>query len=922
MRYLKKRKYLNKKKNKYKYIYFKEYKNGKQVQIKKEEYYKKKQKGGQIVQKGGPVESYVPPHLRKSFKSKLKIPYVPPHLRKSFKSKLKIPYVPHLQRNTRLLNKNYSLVNINENLKIAWGNGSFYFNLPLKYPDVFNLNYKGKLKETKINKYYSLSDIHFPLTPFKWERIKNRVIIDTEILDSIEEDLGLYKSECIFIYNSTIFTCFGLPDIKFMPLQCLLTHFKDSRLDEYELNKILDPIIRKNLELYHKDNVKVFQKYMEDAEKSIDSGMKGLRIKDYEKMESNQLYILTLMRSIKFPKYYVFYLRFKKVNFKCILDLFLRPILTQGLINSLEEMYNYIIEFMDARRKGYSLCEPLVKIGLGIMEIKCSIEGTNVANTYIAGTSMNFIPLFDLIKLLKLQLNSIGKQKRIGIELFSCSISPNTMETYGLFQGFKLPFFKSNPYQRVTKFTYNKEKTKLKDFMTDEPILLTQLKGYISVNQIKENCWGGKLMCFSTKPHKSTSPEYGLEVLIFRDGEDKFWLYQIYGTKDRVRPKIILENSIATYVENESGMLYFVYEKKLDNFDVKDWLKKAKEEVGINVVQTERQYESYKKVFESDSYLDNFVLDIFTRNQIHLGIKIGILLFGKGLFRVGNFIFYPNLEFAKLLNDEIEKNPNQNEILLLLMLFRNHLDKYFSQLPESIKLLLKTQMYYIGWYIPSSLRNLVKEFNDNFEENFLTSNKLPTTLNFTEEDLTLPDKLLLYTSDRRTEILKMLGNNRNVSIENGYILFNILDAISKTNQKERSSQLLLSKLDPNMKYTIRDFQGEDIRQFQEVINKCLLYMSKFNDYKFNEELSIIAHHKSDFKLQRTFHIHCYSKYNDILAKIRSKIGKLTIYNNYDIVRLYNCYRITEKNYYSENVYTWIAVSFDKIRYLDLQYLFL
>ena len=60
MRYLKKRKYLNKKKNKYKYIYFKEYKNGKQVQIKKEEYYKKKQKGGQIVQKGGPV-AYVSP---------------------------------------------------------------------------------------------------------------------------------------------------------------------------------------------------------------------------------------------------------------------------------------------------------------------------------------------------------------------------------------------------------------------------------------------------------------------------------------------------------------------------------------------------------------------------------------------------------------------------------------------------------------------------------------------------------------------------------------------------------------------------------------------------------------------------------------------------------------------------------------------
>ena len=48
MRYFKKRKYINKKKNKYKYIYFKEYKNGKQVQIKKEEYYKKKQKGGGI----------------------------------------------------------------------------------------------------------------------------------------------------------------------------------------------------------------------------------------------------------------------------------------------------------------------------------------------------------------------------------------------------------------------------------------------------------------------------------------------------------------------------------------------------------------------------------------------------------------------------------------------------------------------------------------------------------------------------------------------------------------------------------------------------------------------------------------------------------------------------------------------------------
>ena len=49
MRYFKKRKYINKKKDKYKYIYFKEYKNGKQVQIKKEEYYKKKQMGGGVT---------------------------------------------------------------------------------------------------------------------------------------------------------------------------------------------------------------------------------------------------------------------------------------------------------------------------------------------------------------------------------------------------------------------------------------------------------------------------------------------------------------------------------------------------------------------------------------------------------------------------------------------------------------------------------------------------------------------------------------------------------------------------------------------------------------------------------------------------------------------------------------------------------
>ena len=253
MKYFKKRKYINKKQNKYKYIYFKEYKNGKQVEIKKEEYYKNKQKGGGI-------------NINEYFSN--------------------LSY--------RNLDGTYFAL---EDPNLLFGS--------IQVPDFVRYN---------SNKYNSNPE-KLILTPKSYKELLKLGLNDyleypEFSLDRLIKERNMFKEKYTLIYVNKNISYIGYPNANNMGSSVIpyLNGKRETTMTPLSLNRYLSVIDAEKKYLYIKNAISFTSKQLEHGATDI------LSLNDLTKMANNQLKLLRTVRNInKFLSFIVFIINYKSM---------------------------------------------------------------------------------------------------------------------------------------------------------------------------------------------------------------------------------------------------------------------------------------------------------------------------------------------------------------------------------------------------------------------------------------------------------------------------------------------------------------------------------------------------------------------------------------------------------------------------------
>ena len=941
MRYFKKRKYINKKKNKYKYIYFKEYKNGKQIKIKKEEYYKKKQKGGMIVQKGGPsvkntLDMYKNKNnyslTNKKYYNKNNFynnynnfynPMLPsvyglsdlaiPNIRKAIKTRLND--IINTKNLSNLYQKNFLFALVSIPNYPPW---SFDF---LKLPrdrfsdssPIYNAN-----KNIKFAIYYNIS-----IRKYKELFTSRKSILINPLLqyDKIEEEYNYFKPLYKSKVSLSLLSFLILPNIREMGNNSGFFFERGP-----ELNQYLTIAHRKFYSKYNEIYGPYMRHLSQDYERSVKSFVKSQKNAKVDKRycltDEEIKFIINNQNDLSYfyrqNKLYLCFQAFIFTNdriFLNIFDLFLFPQRYRNQLIRQLEMINQSMFAIFARILGITnvadvskYVQGIVKITLGQLIIDYRYYPADYGERVRQSTGGTRISLISLLNLLKLR-----NYKDINFVITSLnSVTDIILGDNYWFLGKVIHTKQSNSLQLI-------------DFMTDKPFNHEWSTRYFkSLLDLSRYLEPYTLISSYTPNVLKNNSQKGLYVYLFsKDNE----LVQVvlYGLK-RGFDDSIDKRPIAIpfkFISSKSRFpLYLIKQKQLIEFPISEWIDKTMEWDTVSYYPVKQEYyDKQLKPYFVNTFLNTFMLQIYFRNVSNLAIYYGSLLFNKGLKLHGSYVYYPVYAFVQRLDELIKKcnTSKQKKIKILLILFENINDSHFKKLPIEIQILFQ-EIYFISYYIPDNLRSITyfmyytpgittnqniiyKELDRLIDDEFLDRHQ---SINEQIENGTITvEQYERFYQDLYDFKMELLSSPSLSSEPVGeYKLSDFLDQIESDNPM---TSLILSKIDPKYKVCLLDLL--DINSKEEIENIILTsirLMIPFGLY-FSEELnrdtmlriasqlSIIAHLYLWFgNSERVFHFHIYFKFNSTIYHLRYKTQYMSIRDNNSLVELYN-YIINEFN---------------------------
>ena len=792
MRYFKKRKYINKKKDKYKYIYFKEYKNGKHVEIKKEEYYKNKQKGGGIN-----INEYFSNLSYRNLDGTYFALEDPTLLFGSIQ-------VPDFVR--------YTTYKYNSN------------------PEKLILTPKSykELLELGLNDY-----LEYP------EFSLNRLI----------KEKNMFKDTYTLIYVNKNISYIGYPNANNMGSSVIpyLNRQRETTITQLSLNRYLLTIDAKKKNLYINNAISFTNKQLEHGSTNI------LSLSNLRQMAYNQLKLLKTARNINnFLSFIVFITNYKSMMEIFTLDSESIHIFIEELNKIKEDVFKIFRLIYPGLIIERYVC-PIVNISLSSFVITFNLLPYGWGQRVIAGKVGQFMVLSDFINQLLLVATLTERSFPIlnfgypALQKKYSRISPRindttradleaTLLSLPRFKPeIKFPERESNIgsfFNVISKTNMNERWNGLK-FKS-----LRHIQQWLKWNK-------SRLITSSRQTIYDKKLKKGLWVMLIKSGE-YFYQINLFGLASGFSRYKRWDNLIETFnlvFADKNVDLYEVKWKKVSISD--DYLRNFtsnvnEKQLGIYYKQTPSEYDKWRKL-AINGFLDNKDLQIISRDINNIGTQMGNYLgiIGHSIVCVDNklFLMLPNYFFVLKIYELLS---NKNEILLLIT-------KQFDELKIiNLRLynLVFKQSLYVGWWIPQSLIPLVllmyyipgyqdvKLLSDYKLSGIYLRVKTQIDIEFTDTFQKLQSKIdskkirvdefnLLYSQlrERKIELLEEYltygtyvnyrRGNKGMFVGNYPLQFILNEIKNASTSKERISSIVLNDLGLDIKVSCKDFTSKD-----------------------------------------------------------------------------------------------------------------